>query len=67
MAPEQLMAIAELLAESGAANAVALEARLGLPAGALQEDREALQALGLRYRALDDRWAWPRRPIIRSM
>ena len=62
MAPEQLMAIAELLAESGAANAVALEARLGLPAGALQEDREALQALGLRYRALDDCWGWPRAP-----
>ena len=62
MAPEQLMAIAELLAESGAASTVALEARLSLPAGALQEDREALQALGLRYRALDDCWGWPRAP-----
>lgn len=62
MAPEQLMAIAELLAESGAASTVALEARLSLTPGALQEDREALQALGLRYRALDDCWGWPRAP-----
>ena len=62
MAPEQLIAIAEHLAESGAASAAALEARLSLRAGALQEHREALQALGLRYRALDDCWGWPRAP-----
>lgn len=62
MAPEQLIAIAELLAESGAASAATLEARLSLPAGALQADREALQALGLRYCAMDDHWGWPRAP-----
>lgn len=62
MAPEQLIAIAEILAESGADSAVALEARLGLSAGALRRHRQALQDLGLRYRALDDHWSWPRPP-----
>ena len=62
MAPEQLIAIAEILAVSGAASAAALEARLSLPADALQGHREALQALGLRYRAVDDHWCWPRAP-----
>ena len=33
MAPEQLIAIAELLAESGAASAATLEARLAFPPG----------------------------------
>lgn len=62
MVREQLMAVAEILAESGAANAATLEAHLGLSVDALLKHRGALQDLGLRYRACDDCWLWPSIP-----
>ena len=67
MAPEQLIAVAEVLADSGAATTASLEARLCLPAGTLKGAREALQALGLRYRAGGDQWLWPRTPLWLSL
>ena len=67
MAPEQFIAVAEILADSGAAPTASLEARLSLPPGTLKGARQALQALGLRYRAGDDQWLWPRAPLWLSL